>query len=130
MGATKSERSALERAIVFGSPKLVSITEQVAQKVKKFIAKEGKTNGALRLYVTGGGCSGLTYGLALEENASEDDHVLEEHGLRVLVDPFSAKYVKGSVIDYVESLQGAGFKIDNPNVVSTCACGHSFHAGQ
>lgn len=109
------------------APKIVSITEPAAKKVKEFMEREGKSSGALRLYVTGGGCSGLTYGLAIEGEASQEDHVIEEFGLKILVDVFSAKYVKGSIIDYIDSLQGSGFKIDNPNIISTCACGHSFH---
>lgn len=119
----------MESPIQVAPPKVVTVTEGAAKKVHEFLGKEGKPNGALRLYVTGGGCSGLTYGLAIEDDASKDDMVIEDNGLRVLIDTFSAKYIRGSVIDYVETLQGAGFKIDNPNVTSSCACGHSFHAG-
>jgi iron-sulfur cluster assembly protein len=109
---------------------VVTVTQLAATKVREFMQKEGKSTGALRVYVTGGGCSGLSYGLALEDQVGDDDIVVEAYDVKVLVDAFSAKYLKGSKIDYLESLEGSGFKIDNPNVTSSCACGHSFHAGQ
>lgn len=110
------------------TPKLVGITPGAIRKVREFTEKEGKLNAGLRLYVTGGGCSGLSYGLALEEQAGEDDLVIEEDGLKLFIDALSAKYVKGAVIDFVDALQGSGFKVNNPNVTSTCSCGSSFHA--
>ena len=119
----------MESPLQVAGPTVVTVTEGAVKKVREFLDKENKPNGALRLYVTGGGCSGLSYGLAIEDEAGKDDLVIQENGVRVLIDTFSAKYVRGSVIDYVETLQGSGFKIDNPNVTSTCACGSSFHAG-
>jgi len=111
---------------VIYEPELVRLTESAAKKVKEFIEREGKSNLGLRLYVTGGGCSGLSYGLALDDEINEDDIVVEQNGIKVIVDSFTAPFIRGSVIDYEESLQGSGFRIDNPNVKSTCACGHSF----
>ena len=107
---------------------LVTIMPRAAVKVHEFLKNENKEldKGGLRLYVAGGGCSGLTYGMALENGPSEEDIITEKEGLRVFVDPFSAKYLKGSTVDYVESIEGSGFKINNPNVTSSCGCGHSF----
>lgn len=106
--------------------KLITITPKAAAKVKEFMKQEGRDDLYLRIYVTGGGCAGLSYGMGFEEKPDEDDFVIEEHGIKMLVDSYSSNYLKGSTIDYVESLMGAGFKIDNPNVVRTCSCGHSF----
>ncbi|MCS4539041.1 MAG: iron-sulfur cluster insertion protein ErpA [Thaumarchaeota archaeon] len=108
--------------------KLITITDKAVKKVKEFLANEETKAAGLRVYVAGGGCSGLTYGMALEEAPSEEDIVIEESGMKVFLDPASAKYMKGSSIDYIETLEASGFKINNPNVVSTCACGHSFQA--
>lgn len=106
--------------------KLITVTTKAATKVKEFITTEGKQSAGLRVYVAGGGCSGLTYGMAVEDAPSDEDIVIEENGLKVFVDPASAKYLKGCSIDYLETLEASGFKINNPNVVSTCGCGHSF----
>jgi len=103
----------------------LTITEKAAGKVKEAMGKEGKTDATLRLYVSGGGCSGFQYGLAFDQK-KDDDCVIEKHGVKVLVDVESAKYVEGAEIDYVESVMGEGFKINNPNATETCGCGHSF----
>ena len=103
----------------------LTITEKAAEKVKTALEKQGKEEAALRLYVSGGGCSGFQYGLAFDEK-KDGDHVVEAHGIRVLVDEQSAQYVEGSEIDYVESVMGEGFMVNNPNAVDTCGCGHSF----
>ena len=110
-------------------PSLVMMTPKAVSKVKEFLSQEQKAGAGLRVYVAGGGCAGLSYGMVLEEAAAEEDIVIEEEGLRVFIDPTSARYLKGSQIDYVENLMGSGFKIENPNVVSSCACGHSFTTG-
>ncbi|MEM4311583.1 MAG: iron-sulfur cluster insertion protein ErpA [Nitrososphaerales archaeon] len=112
---------------VLYEPELVKITEMAAKKVKEFIEKEGNSKLNLRLYVTGGGCSGLSYGLALDDEINDDDLIVEQNGIKVVVDSFTVPFIRGSVIDYEESLQSSGFRIDNPNVRSTCACGHSFN---
>ncbi len=108
---------------------MVTITSSAADRVRDLIQNEGKTGAALRLYVAGGGCSGFNYGMSLEEEVDVDDQVVEVEGVKVLVDSYSAPYVKGAEIDYVDGLMGSGFTIHNPNAVSTCACGHSFDAG-
>jgi iron-sulfur cluster assembly accessory protein len=102
----------------------ISITEKAAAKVKAAMDKQG-TEAVLRLYVSGGGCSGFQYGLAFDQK-NGDDEVIEGHGVRIVIDRESAKYVDGSKIDYVESVMGEGFKIQNPNATETCGCGHSF----
>jgi len=80
----------------------------------------------LRVAIQGGGCSGFEYALGFDRSAQQGDHELEFHGVKVVVDPFSAPYLQGSTIDFLEGLQESGFKIDNPNVASACGCGHSF----
>jgi iron-sulfur cluster assembly protein len=106
---------------------MVSITDRGAEKVHEFLdAQEADVALAgLRVGVRGGGCSGFQYQLAFDERR-EEDTVFESHGLKLLVDDASLPYVRGSVIDYEESLQGAGFKVENPNVVAACGCGSSF----
>ena len=98
-----------------------------AQKVREFLDAQGTDAGTagLRVGVRGGGCSGFQYQLAFDEQR-DDDVVFESHGLKLLVDRPSLQYVSGSVIDYVDSLQGAGFQVNNPNVVAACGCGSSF----
>ncbi len=105
---------------------VVSISPKAAQKVGEFMKQEGKDNLFLRVYVSGGGCSGLSYGMGFEEKSEEDDHIIEQNGVKVLIDGYSQRYLKGANIDYIESLMGAGFKINNPNVTKSCSCGHSF----
>jgi iron-sulfur cluster assembly protein len=105
----------------------ITFTEKGAEKVHEFLAGQeaDATMAGLRVGVRGGGCSGFQYQLAFDEQRSEDI-VFEDHGLKVLVDGQSLPYVDGSQIDYVESLQGAGFQVNNPNVVAACGCGSSF----
>jgi iron-sulfur cluster assembly protein len=107
--------------------KLVTITPKAAEKVVVFMAEEAEKPQFLRVYVQGGGCSGLSYGMGFEKTAEEDDLVIEENGVKMLIDSYSADYLKGANIDYIESLMGAGFKINNPNVTKSCSCGHSFN---
>lgn len=111
---------------------IVTMTPLAADKIRGIVAQEEGTGLGLRVFVRGGGCSGLSYGMALDEQG-EDDLVAELEGVTVLVDPMSAMYVQGAEIDYQESLMGGGFTVNNPNAVSTCGCGHSFqtadHAG-
>jgi iron-sulfur cluster assembly protein len=105
----------------------ITFSELGAQKVREFLdAQSGEAATAgLRVGVRGGGCSGFQYQLAFDERR-DGDVVFEDHGLQLLVEPQSLPYVDGSVIDYVESLQGAGFQVNNPNVVAACGCGSSF----
>jgi iron-sulfur cluster assembly accessory protein len=105
---------------------LVSLTERAATKIKELMAEEpGAEAGVLRLAIQGGGCSGFEYALGFDAGAQEGDHEITAHGVPVVVDPYSAPYLSGTEIDFVDGLQG-GFAINNPNVVSSCGCGHSF----
>jgi iron-sulfur cluster assembly protein len=106
---------------------LITFTDRGAEKVQEFLASQGgaaETSG-LRVGVRGGGCSGFQYALAFDTER-DGDEVFTDHGLRILVDGPSLPYVRGAVVDYVDTLQGAGFKVDNPNVVAACGCGSSF----
>jgi iron-sulfur cluster assembly accessory protein len=105
---------------------IVTVTPKAAEKVSEFMKQEGKDSLFLRVYVTGGGCSGLSYGMGFEENSEEDDLVIEQNGVKIVVDNYSQRYLKGANIDYIDSLMGSGFKINNPNVTKSCSCGHSF----
>jgi len=106
---------------------VVTLTERAATKVGALMAQEpaGEAE-VLRVAIQGGGCSGFEYALGFDRGAQSGDNVLEFHGVTVVVDPFSAPYLQGSTIDFLEGLQESGFKIDNPNVSSACGCGHSF----
>jgi iron-sulfur cluster assembly accessory protein len=106
---------------------VVSLTERAAAKIKELQAEEpGGDSEVLRVAVQGGGCSGFEYALGFDRGPQEGDHELEAFGVRVVVDPFSAPYLQGASIDFLDGLQESGFKIDNPNVSSACGCGHSF----
>ena len=106
---------------------MITITDNGAEKVREFLASQGAdvATAGLRVGVRGGGCSGFQYNLAFDEQR-EGDAIFEDHGLKLLVDRSSLPYVSGSIIDYVHSLQGAGFQVNNPNVVAACGCGSSF----
>ena len=110
---------------------MITLTEKGAEKVREFLAAQGSQveTAGLRVGVRGGGCSGFQYALAFD-NQREDDVVIEDKGIRLLVDKPSLPYIQGSVIDYVDGLQGAGFKVDNPNVVAACGCGSSFRVAE
>ena len=106
---------------------VVTLTERAAQKVAGLMAEEpaGEAE-VLRVAIQGGGCSGFEYALGFDRGAQSGDHELQFHGVKVVVDPFSAPYLSGATVDYLETIQESGFKIDNPNAVSSCGCGHSF----
>ena len=104
---------------------IVSLTEAAAVKVKALLAAETEDLGVLRVAIQGGGCSGFQYALGFDREAQEGDHHVTVHGVDVVVDPFSAPYLKGTEIDFVDGLQG-GFAINNPNAAAACGCGHSF----
>lgn len=105
----------------------ITLTEKAATEVKSLLDEQGKTDAALRVWVAGGGCSGLSYGMAIDDGQPEsEDQVFEHQGVRIFVDGLSLKYMTGSVVDYVEDVLGGGFKIDNPNAVRSCGCGSSF----
>ena len=102
---------------------MIVITPEAIQKAKQ-LRKE--TDTGLRVKVQGGGCSGLSYGMGFEKEAEEDDSIIEESGVKVIVDSMSQDHLKGANVDYIESLMGSGFKINNPNVTKSCSCGSSF----
>ena len=107
-------------------PAPLVFTDSAANKVKALIEEEGNSELKLRVFVTGGGCSGLQYGFTFDEVQNEDDSVMEKNGVKLLIDPMSYQYLVGAEIDYTEGLEGAQFVIKNPNAQSTCGCGSSF----
>jgi iron-sulfur cluster assembly accessory protein len=106
------------------STTIVGLTEAAAAEVKRLLVdEEGKTG--LRMEIKGGGCSGMSYGMSFD-NAQEKDHVIEEHGVKLFIDPKSAIYLKGTVLDFQSGLDGQGFVIKNPQAKGSCGCGNSF----
>jgi iron-sulfur cluster insertion protein len=103
-------------------------TDSAARKVKELIDEEGNADLKLRVFVTGGGCSGFQYGFTFDEDVNEDDTSMEKNGVVLLIDAMSYQYLAGAEIDYQEGLEGAQFVIKNPNATSTCGCGSSFSA--
>src|SRR3954449_11259549 len=108
---------------------IVSLTPAAAVKIRDLMASEDDVS-VLRVAIEGGGCSGFQYGLGFDRGAQEGDLEFECEGVKVVVDPFSAPYLGGAVGDYLETIQESGFKIDNPNAVSSCGCGHSFQVDE
>ena len=104
----------------------INLTTDAANAVQELIAKRDLGDLALRVFVSGGGCSGFQYGMALEDNIRETDIVTEQHGVKLVIDDVSINYLDGATVDYVDEVMGSGFKIENPNAVSTCGCGSSF----
>src|SRR5712692_7460214 len=104
---------------------IINMTPTAADKVHELLTQENDPGLGLRIFVAGGGCSGLQYGMTLDEE-QEGDTVIMQEGFKVLVDEMSVGYITGSEVDYVDSLMGAGFTVNNPNAVSSCGCGHSF----
>lgn len=105
---------------------MIQITESAALTVQNLLEQKNVPDYGLRIFVSGGGCSGMQYGMALDAEAGENDHVIVQNDVKIFVDPISMMYLGGSVVDYEDNLMGGGFKIDNPNAVSSCGCGHSF----
>ena len=110
------------------APDVLVFTDAAAGKVGDLIREEANPNLKLRVFVSGGGCSGFQYGFTFDENIEDGDFCIENHGVQLLVDPMSAQYLMGAEIDYKEDLQGAQFVIRNPNAKTTCGCGSSFSA--
>ena len=104
----------------------LSVTPAAANAVEELFAKRDLEGYALRVFVSGGGCSGFQYGMALEDNIRDTDIVYEQHGVKIVVDDVSINYLNGATVDYVDEVMGSGFKIENPNAMSTCGCGSSF----
>lgn len=109
-------------------PSPIIFTDSAANKVRELIEEEGNADLKLRVFVSGGGCSGFQYGFTFEEVANDDDTAMEKNGVTLLVDPMSYQYLVGAEIDYSEGLEGSQFVIRNPNATSTCGCGSSFSA--
>ena len=107
-------------------PQVVTVTESAIAKVRSLIEEEDNPDLKLRVYVTGGGCSGFQYGFTFDEAVADDDSVVERDGVKVVVDAMSYPYLVGAVVNYEEGLQGSKFVIQNPNASSTCGCGSSF----
>ena len=106
---------------------VVDITENAASELKGYLEKQGKPMAGLRVFVSAGGCSGLSYGMVPEEKSSDDDYVIVQYGAKLIVDKSSMPFIAGSVIDFQsDKLMGGGFVVKNPNAVSTCGCGESF----
>jgi len=104
----------------------IVLTDEAAAQVRTLVEKQGRDDLALRLFVTQGGCSGFSYGMALDPNTRADDAVFEKGGVRLIVDAFSQKYLSGVEVGFSSNLMGGGFTIKNPNAASSCGCGHSF----
>ncbi|MBI4771046.1 MAG: iron-sulfur cluster insertion protein ErpA [Chloroflexi bacterium] len=104
----------------------ITLTGAAADRIGKLLKERNLPDHALRVFVSGGGCSGMQYGMALEGEPREYDAIFEQGGVRVVIDPTSMQYISGAVVDYVDNIMGGGFKIDNPNAVASCGCGHSF----
>ena len=105
----------------------ITLTDRAAQELKSLLQEQEKPEAALRVWVAGGGCSGLQYGMAIDDaEAEEGDNVLHDHEIKIYVDALSVRYMTGSVVDYIDDQFGGGFKIENPNAVKSCGCGSSF----
>ena len=109
-----------------GAPPAIRFSDAAARKVQELILDEGNPDLKLRVYISGGGCSGFQYGFTFDEQRNEDDFVVDNGGVLLLVDPLSFQYLAGAEVDYAENLQGAQFVIRNPNATTTCGCGSSF----
>jgi iron-sulfur cluster assembly protein len=109
----------------------LSLTSTAAGTIRRLLDEKNISNHGLRVFVAGGGCSGMQYGMAFEEKVQDGDLVVEDHGIKLIVDPISIFHLEGSSIDYIEDgLMGGGFKINNPNAVAACGCGRSFRTSQ
>jgi iron-sulfur cluster insertion protein len=107
---------------------MINVTSTAAEKITELLVEESKVGAGLRVFVQGGGCSGFQYGLMIDEGEgdADSDQVIESQGVRLLVDPISARYLRGAEVDFVDNVSGGGFTIKNPNAKSTCGCGSSF----
>jgi iron-sulfur cluster insertion protein len=107
-------------------PNAITLSDNAVRKVRELVEEEGNDGLKLRVFITGGGCSGFQYGFTFDEDAAEDDTAIEMDGVTVLVDPMSFPYLAGSQVDYAEGLEGSRFVVNNPNATTTCGCGASF----
>jgi iron-sulfur cluster assembly accessory protein len=107
-------------------PNSINLSQRAVSKVRELMTEEQNVELKLRVYITGGGCSGFQYGFAFDENSADDDTRIERDGVTVIVDPMSFQYLVGAEVDYAEGLEGSRFIINNPNATTTCGCGSSF----
>jgi len=107
---------------------VLTVTDTAVEKIKGLLAEKNLVDYGLRVWVAGGGCSGMQYAMGFENNPQPADAIVEVNGVKLIVDPISMPYIKGASIDFVDSLMGGGFRIENPNAVSSCGCGSSFRA--
>jgi iron-sulfur cluster assembly accessory protein len=105
---------------------MITLTDVAASQLQHLLTQNDLPGHGLRVFVQGGGCAGLQYGLAYDDTSREGDTVLEIKGVRLFIDPFSAQHLEGACVDYQDTLMGAGFRVDNPNATASCACGSSF----
>jgi iron-sulfur cluster assembly accessory protein len=117
-------------SVISGMSDQLILTDGAVERIKTLLVKEGKPDAGLRLYISGGGCAGMSYGMTIDDAVSNDDAVVRSKGVKVIVDKLSLIYLRGSKIDYVENLQSSGFQIENPNAASSCGCGLSFKASK
>src|SRR3954447_6533888 len=104
----------------------LTLTNEPITRLRNVLDAQNAPDGALRVFVSPGGCSGFSYGMSLEAEPADDDEIVEQSGVKVVVDPFSLQYLGGAQIDFIDSLMGGGFTVVNPNAVKSCACGQSF----
>jgi iron-sulfur cluster assembly protein len=109
---------------------MITVSDQAIGQLKQLLQQQESPDMGLRVYVTPGGCSGFNYGMGFDDAPANDDEVTEQEGIKVFVDPYSATYLDGAEIDYVDSLMGGGFTVHNPQAVKTCSCGQSFDTGE
>ena len=121
----QTQRMIMSAAETF-NPTSINLSARAVQKVRDLVSEEENNELKLRVFITGGGCSGFQYGFTFDELLADDDTVIEKEGVTVLVDPMSFQYLAGSVVDYTEGLEGSRFVINNPNATATCGCGSSF----
>src|SRR2546426_6996059 len=121
----KATLSGMPRAYT-GGVSTLTLTNEAVSRLRNVLETQQARDGALRVFVTPGGCSGFSYGMSLESEPAEDDDIVEQAGVKVVVDEFSKQYLKGSQIDFIDSLMGGGFTVVNPNAARSCACGQSF----
>jgi iron-sulfur cluster assembly protein len=107
---------------------MITLTDSAASQLQSLLVEQDLPQRGLRVFVQGGGCAGLQYGMAFEDTPRDGDTVLDVKGVRLFVDGFSAQYLEGACIDYQDTLMGSGFRVDNPNAIASCACGNSFRA--
>ena len=116
--------------MVSGLSDQLILTDAAVTRIKALLEKEGKPDAGLRVYISGGGCAGMSYGMTIDDSFSNDDSLVKTKGVKVIVDKLSLIYLRGSKIDYTENLQTSGFQIENPNAASSCGCGLSFKANK